>query len=56
MYLVEWWLAELAAKGLGRPTTELPASINDWIERWNGSPRPFVWHKSTDQIVYMLFP
>jgi hypothetical protein len=43
MYLVDWWLTELAATGLGPSTTELVASINDWIENWNEDPSPFVW-------------
>jgi len=43
MYVVEWWLTELAATGLGPSTTELAASINDWMENWNEDPSPFVW-------------
>ena len=54
--LAEWWFAGLANQGLGRPTGELGASIRDWIERWNKYSRPFDWHKSADEIVYMLFP
>ena len=44
MYLVEWWLTDLASRGLGPSTTALVASINDWIESWNEDPGPFVWH------------
>lgn len=56
MTVAEWWFAELANHGLGRSPAELAASINDWIPRWNEYPRPFVWHKSADEIVDMLFP
>jgi transposase len=56
MPLVERWLAEFAALGLGRSPSELAASINDWVERWNEDPRPFDWHKDEDEINYMLFP
>jgi hypothetical protein len=45
MHLVDWWLTELAAsRGMGPSATELAASINDWIERWNEDPGPFVWY------------
>ena len=43
MTLVEWWFAELTNRGLDGSTTELAASINDWIETWNEDPGPFVW-------------
>ena len=56
LILAEWWFAELAKQGLGRPPRELGVSIKDWIPRWNEYPRPFDWHKSADEIVYMLFP
>ncbi|MDQ3957411.1 MAG: IS630 family transposase, partial [Actinomycetota bacterium] len=22
-----------------------------WIQRWNDDPRPFVWHKTADEIL-----
>jgi hypothetical protein len=56
MHLVEWWLTELAARELGPSTTELAASINDWIENWNEAPSPFVWKSSDDQIGERLSP
>lgn len=56
--LVERWFAELTTKwlrrGTHRSTKELEASINDWIERWNENPTPFVWHKSADEILDTL--
>ncbi|MEX1264457.1 MAG: IS630 family transposase [Actinomycetota bacterium] len=56
--LVERWFAELTTKwlrrGSHRSTKELVASIRTWIERWNDDPRPFVWHKTADQILESL--
>jgi transposase len=56
--LVERWFAELTEKWLRRnthrSTKELVASIRTWITNWNESPRPFVWHKTADQILESL--
>jgi hypothetical protein len=41
-------------RGTHRSTKELEASINDWIDTWNEDPRPFVWHKSADEILDTL--
>ncbi len=53
--LVERWFAELTNKWLRRGThrsvKELIASIRTWITNWNDEPRPFVWHKSADEIL-----
>jgi transposase len=53
--LVERWFAELTERwlrrGAHRSTKELVASIRTWIERWNDDPRPFVWHKTADEIL-----
>jgi transposase len=58
MNLVERWFSELTTKwlrrGTHRSTKELEASINDWIDRWNADPKPFVWHKSADEILETL--
>ena len=58
MNLVERWFAELTNKWLRRwthrSTKELEASINGWIDRWNDEPKPFVWHKSADEILGTL--
>lgn len=55
MNLVERWFAELTTKWLKRGThrsvRELTASIRTWITDWNDNPRPFVWHKTADQIL-----
>jgi len=56
--LVERWFAELTSKwlkrGTHRSTRELIAAIRTWIEDWNDNPRPFVWHKTADEILDSL--
>ena len=58
MNLVERWFAELTNKwlrrGTHRSTKELEASINNWINTWNDDPKPFIWHKSADEILDTL--
>jgi transposase len=53
--LVERWFAELTQKwpkrGTHRSTRELVASIRTWITCWNDDPKPFVWHKTADEIL-----
>ena len=53
--LVERWFAELTSKWLRRGThrsvKELVASIRTWITNWNDEPRPFIWHKTADEIL-----
>ena len=53
--LVERWFAELTRRLLQRSAhhsvTELTADLNRWIAEWNHNPRPFVWHKTADQIL-----
>ncbi len=56
--LVERWFAELTEKwlrrGTHRSTKELENSIRSWVETWNDDPRPFVWHKTADEILENL--
>jgi transposase len=53
--LVERWFAELTTKWLKRSAyrsvKELVASIRTWITNWNDEPKPFVWHKTADEIL-----
>jgi transposase len=53
--LVERWFAELTTKWLKRSAhrsvKELVASIRTWITNWNDDPKPFVWHKTADEIL-----
>jgi hypothetical protein len=55
MNLVERWFAELTnrwlRRGAHRSTKELIASIKTWTELWNDNPKPFVWHKTADEIL-----
>jgi transposase len=56
--LVERWFAELTTKWIKRiahrSVRDLVASIRTWITNWNDDPKPFVWHKSADQILDSL--
>lgn len=56
--LIERWFAELTTKwlrrGTHRSTKELEAAITAWVENWNDDPKPFVWHKSADEILRSL--
>jgi len=58
MNLVERWFAELTTKWLRRGThrsvKELVASIRTWVQNWNDDPKPFVWHKTADEILNNL--
>ena len=52
---VERWFAELTTKWIKRGThhsvRDLVASIRSWITDWNDNPKPFIWHKTADQIL-----
>ena len=56
--LVERCFAELTTKWIKRGThhsvKDLVASIRTWITNWNDEPKPFVWHKSADDILDSL--
>ena len=56
--LVERWFAELSTKwikrGSHRSVRDLVASIRTWIANWNEEPKPYVWHKSADEILDSL--
>lgn len=58
MNLVERWFAELTTKwikrGTHRSVRELVKSIRTWITNWNDDPKPFVWHKTADEILDSL--
>jgi transposase len=55
LHLVERWFAALTEKqlrrGVHRSTGELQAAIAAFIKNHNKNPRPFVWHKTADQIL-----
>ena len=58
--LVERWFAELTTKKLAlqrsahRSIKELTADLDAWVAGWNENPKPFVWHKTADQILDSL--
>ena len=56
--LVERWFAELTTKWIKRSAhrsvRDLVASIRTWITNWNDDPKPFVWHKTADEILDSL--
>jgi transposase len=56
--LVERFFAEVTNRMLRRSAhrsvKELAADINHWIKTWNDNPRPFVWHKTADEILDTL--
>jgi transposase len=58
MNLVERWFAELTTKwikrGTHRSVRDLVRSIRTWITNWNDDPKPFVWHKTADEILDSL--
>jgi transposase len=53
--LVERWVVELTDKqirrGVHRSTRELEAAIRQYLTVTNESPKPFVWHKTGDEIL-----
>jgi hypothetical protein len=53
--LVERFIAELTTRwlrrGSHRSVAELTASIQAWVDTWNQHPRPFVWTRTTDEIL-----
>ena len=53
--LVERWFALLTERrlrrGVHRSTQELKVAIDDFIEHHNRDPKPFIWHKTADQIL-----
>jgi transposase len=55
MNLVERWFGELTNKkirrGAHRSVRALNADIRAWIQTWNDDPKPYVWTKTTDQIL-----
>ena len=56
--LVERWFAELTTKWIKRSAhrtvRDLIASIRTWITNWNDDPKPYIWHKTPDEILTSL--
>jgi transposase len=53
--LVERWFAELTNRKLRRSAhrsiRQLTDDLNAWVGHWNTNPRPFIWHKTADEIL-----
>jgi transposase len=58
MNLVERWFSALTTKKLKRSAhcsvKELAEDIRSWAAAWNDDPKPFVWHKTAEQILERL--
>jgi transposase len=58
MNLVERWFSALTTKKLQRSAhrsaKELAVDIQAWVDTWNEDPKPFVWHKTAEQIFERL--
>lgn len=56
--LVERWFAELTNKqirrGVHRSVQALEKDIRNWIAAWNTAPKPYVWTKTSDEILERL--
>jgi transposase len=56
--LVERWFALLSGRqikrGTHRSTLELERAIRQYLNVYNTDPKPFVWHKSADEILASL--
>ena len=53
--LVERWFRELTQKRLRRDSfqsvAQLIEAINTWTDHWNQNPKPFIWHKTAQDII-----
>jgi transposase len=58
MNLVERWFSALTTKKLQRSAHRsvkaLAADIEAWVATWNEDPKPFVWHKTAEEILERL--
>jgi transposase len=53
--LIERWFRELTDKRLRRDSftsvQQLIDAIKLWTEHWNDDPKPFIWHKTAEEII-----
>lgn len=53
--LVEHWFRQLSTRRLRRGSfhsiDQLIEAIELWVEHWNDNPKPFIWHKTADEII-----
>ena len=52
---MERWFKELTERRIRRgvftSVPDLIEAIAGWVEHWNDDPKPFVWHKTADEII-----
>lgn len=53
--LVERWFKELTDRrlchGVFTSLDDLIDALQEWATQWNNDPKPFIWHKTADQII-----
>ena len=53
--LVERWFREITQKRIRRDSFhsvgQLIEAINTWTDHWNQDPKPFIWHKTAQEII-----
>jgi len=53
--LVERWFKEITDRRIRRgafsSVAQLTDAIETWAEHWNDDPKPFVWHKTAEEII-----
>ena len=53
--LIERWFKELTDRRLRRgvftSVDDLQEAIEIWTEHWNNDPKPFIWHKTAEEII-----
>jgi transposase len=53
--LVERWFKEITDRRIRRGAFNSVAALIDaidtWVEHWNDDPKPFIWHKTADEII-----
>jgi transposase/transposase-like protein len=55
---VERWFGyltdQVTRRGVHKSVQALERDVRDWITLWNDNPRPFVWHKTAEEILDSL--
>jgi hypothetical protein len=44
-------MAAVARCSSGEPRTQYGTDILAWVAEWNKDPKPFVWHKTAEEIL-----
>ncbi|QYB00260.1 IS630 family transposase [Rhodococcus sp. USK10] len=55
---VERWFAfltdQLLRRGVHKSVAALEKDVRNWVKTWNDDPKPFVWHKTAEEILDSL--